>query len=88
MMAGPVEFPHGAAKMASCLALFRLGWDTQKIADYWLIPEEEAHLRVTAERCAEKKLPLLTEPSPYAAGQRYAIAPGNGMAAWRARGVA
>lgn len=65
-MAGPVSHPHGAASMASCLELFRLGWDTEKIAAYWNITEDEAHRRLTAERCRSKNLPNLSIPSPYA----------------------
>lgn len=81
-MAGPVSHPHGTCNMASCLELFRLGWDTQKIAEYWQIPEDEAHRRVTAERSAEKRLPCISETSPYAPGERYA---GKSIAAWLAR---
>lgn len=68
-MAGPASHMLGAGKMASCLSLFRLGWDTEKIAAYWNITEDEAHRRVTAERAAEKRLPYLTEPSPYKASR-------------------
>ncbi len=59
-MAGPLGAHYSACNMASCLELFRLGWDTTRIAEYWRIDEAEAHRRVNIERSASKGL-----PSPY-----------------------
>ncbi|MCA0276270.1 MAG: hypothetical protein LCH86_09715 [Proteobacteria bacterium] len=44
----------------SALELFRKGWDTQQIAAYHLILEEEALQRLNIERSTAKGL-----PSPY-----------------------
>ncbi len=76
-MAGRRNLKFGAANMASCLDLFRLGWDTVKIADYWTITEDEALRRVTAERSALKNLPVVSLPSPYIGV--------SGCAEWRSR---
>jgi len=59
-MAGPLGAHYSACNMASCLELFRLGWDTVRIASYWQISEAEALRRVNDERAADKGL-----PSPY-----------------------
>lgn len=46
--------------VASALELFRLGWGTDRIAEYWQISEAEALRRVNVERSNLKRL-----PSPY-----------------------
>lgn len=48
--------------VATALELFRLGWGTDRIADYWQISEAEALRRVNIERSNRKRL-----PSPYGA---------------------
>ena len=47
---------------ASARELFRLGWDTIKIAEYWRISEAEALRRITLERSN-----MLRLPNPYEA---------------------
>lgn len=47
---------------ATALELFRLGWDTARIAQYWQISEAEALRRLNVERSNAKHL-----PSPYEA---------------------
>lgn len=46
--------------LATALELFRLGWDTKRIAEYWQISEAEALRRLNIERSNAKRL-----PSPY-----------------------
>lgn len=48
------------APMATALELFRLGWGTDRIAEYWQITEAEALRRLNIERSNFKRL-----PSPY-----------------------
>lgn len=82
-MAHPLRYLNGTVSAATCLELFRLGWDTVKIAAYHNITEAEALRAVSRERAAEKNLPNFTEPSPYAEG---GWLHGRSIADWLAKG--
>lgn len=45
------------SRPASALELFRLGWDTLRIAEYWSITEAEALRRLTVERSNRMRRP-------------------------------
>lgn len=51
-------------RTASALELFRLGWDTLRIAEYWKIDEAEALRRLSIERSNAKR-----RPNPYEASK-------------------
>lgn len=51
---------NAPSSLATPYELFRLGWDTVRIARYWSITEAEAEKRVTTVR--SRRLGL---PSPY-----------------------
>ena len=55
-----IPSPDKSASMATALELFRRGWDTLRIAEYWQISEAEALRRLNVERSNAKRL-----PSPY-----------------------
>jgi hypothetical protein len=63
-MAGPLGAHYSSCNMASCLDLFRLGWDTVRIAAYWQISEAEALRRVSVERSKARSLPIPYEVAP------------------------
>jgi hypothetical protein len=56
---------HLTSNAASVLELFRLGWGTDRIAEYWNITEANALRRLNVERSIAKGLSVEFRRSPY-----------------------